>query len=324
VLRGDVELAPVVGGHRQRHAAVEHEVDRVAHVEVVLGEQELRVVLARRRRRDQRGIPRRVRVVDTCRRQVVAQHGARQGEELPHQPEAVDQGEVEGGQPVVGRDHELLGAQQGPQREVPRTRVHPGVVELPHGLGVAVEHPLHGVQQLVGEPVPSRRPHPQVSRGERSEVVHVLRHAEVDGPDPHHVAGHSVEVLVGAVAVPGEVDDAEGEVLVALDDVVDDGRDAALEVGVGGLGDDGDIDVGIGRRLVDGHGWLLDVVDARGGLGEVGVVVLGGRVQRRAAQPPHQAVAWRQKSANSEVRHCVSASRRAVAKMSSSPTTSHP
>ena len=94
------------------------------------------------------------------------------------------------------------------------------------------------------------------------------------------------------MGVPGDVDDPEGEVGVAGDDVVNHRGDAALEVGVGGLHDDGDVDVDVDAVLGDAVGQgvvvglrlrLLGVLEelCRAGGRSLGLgVVLGGLLRQ--------------------------------------------
>ena len=80
-----------------------------------------------------------------------------------------------------------------------------------------------------------------VAFGGKGGTVNV--EAQVNHLDPLNVFGHAIEVLMRRVLIPRDVDNAEGEIRVLRDDIVHHRGDTALEVGVGGLHDDGNIDI---------------------------------------------------------------------------------
>jgi hypothetical protein len=145
--------------------------------------------------------------------------------------------------------HEFLGPKDRPHRERPGPGIHAEVIECPERGIVATRNGPQRIEQLVGEAGPLRGAHAKRLRPRQHEVLAVFFHAQVQVMYPLHVWRHAVEVEFRSLRVPGDVNDPKGDPGVPDDDVVDDRGDAALEIGIGRLGHDGHVHLGV---LVDG------------------------------------------------------------------------
>ena len=254
----------------------------------MLGQQHLGAVLAGGVDAQQHGVAGGVGVVDLGARDRLGQDRVGQGEEVAQAPEDVGHRHPQVRHHVVVGLHELARAQDRPDRVAARG-AQALADEVPQRLGLAVlSQGEHRAQDAPGQLAALAAVHAQVARAGAQEVLLVLLHGQVEDLHPGDVVRHAVEVLEWRVGVPGDVDDPEGEVRVAGDDVVDHRGDPALEVGVGGLHDDGDIDVHVHAVLGDAIGQDLLISLGLGLLGEreqlgragggllVLVLVLGG------------------------------------------------
>ena len=264
----DVEGAVVGEPDVEVQPAFQKGVDGVAHVEVVLGQQHLGAVLAGGVDAQQHGVAGGVGVVDLGARDRLGQDRVGQGEEVAQAPEDVGHRHPQVRHHVVVGLHELARAQDRPDRVAARG-AQALADEVPQRLGLAVlSQGEHRAQDAPGQLAALAAVHAQVARAGAQEVLLVLLHGQVEDLHPGDVVRHAVEVLEWRVGVPGDVDDPEGEVRVAGDDVVDHRGDPALEVGVGGLHDDGDIDVHVHAVLGDAIGQDLLISLGLGLLGE--------------------------------------------------------
>ena len=267
---GDVEGAVVGEPDIEVQPAFQEGVDGVAHIEVVLGQQHLGAVLAGGVDAQEHGVAGGVGVVDLGARDRFGQDRVGQGEEVAQAPEDVGHRHPQVRHHVVVGLHELARAQDRPDRVAARG-AQALADEVPQRLGLAVlGQGEQGPQDASGQLAALAAVHAQVARAGAQEVLLVLLHGQVEDLHPGDVVRHAVEVLERRVGVPGDVDDPEGEVRVAGDDVVDHCGDPALEIGVGGLHDDGDVDVDVHAVLGDAVGQLLVIGLRLGLLGELG------------------------------------------------------
>ena len=248
---GDVEGAVVGEPDVEVQPAFQEGVDGVAHVEVVLGQQYLGAVLAGGVDAQEHGVAGGVGVVDLGARDRLGQDSVGQGEEVAQAPEDVGHRHPQVRHHVVVGLHELARAQDRPDRVAARG-AQALADEVPQRLGLAVlGQGEHRAQDAPGQLAALAAVHAQVARAGAQEVLLVLLHGQVEDPDPGDIVRHAVEVLQRRAGVPGDMDDPEGEVGVSGDDVVDHRGDTTLEVGVGGLHDDGDVDVDVDAVLGD-------------------------------------------------------------------------
>ena len=243
----------VVGGNRLRHVALELGVDGVANVQVVLGQQEAGAVVTGGSGSDESRVAGGVGVVHAGVGHPLVQQRKEDGNEVAHLPEELAEGNL-AEEPEVGDNlHELAGTEEPKEVVGAGGGVDALVVELPEGVDVAGNERVEALDESISQLSTLRHLHVQavgIALGGEGSTVDV--EAQVDHLNPLDVLGHAVEILVRRVLIPRDVDNAEGEVGVLRDDIVHHRGDATLEVGVGGLHDDGDIDIrvlGIGVVL---------------------------------------------------------------------------
>ena len=167
-----------------------------------------------------------------------------QREETAQGPERFGQRHTELRHPLGQRVHELLRTEDRPQRVFTRALIEALVDQLPQWLGVPVLGERgQSVEEAIRQPRALSGVHVQVLGAHSHEIVAVLLHAEEDHAHPLHVLRHAVQVFHGLAGIPGDVDDAVAQVGVARHDVVNDSRDAALQVRICGFHDDGHVHI---------------------------------------------------------------------------------
>ena len=245
----------VVGGDGLRHVALELGVHGVANVQVVLGQQEAGAVVTCGCGGDECRVPGGVGVVDAGVRHPLVQDRKEDGDEVAHLPEELTEGHLGEEAQTRNRLHELTGSEETEEVVAAGCGVDALVVELPEGVHVAGDEGAESVHEALGERLTLRKVHAQCGgvAGFR-EGVAVDFQAQVQHLDPLDVLGHAVEVFVGGVLIPGDVNNAVGQIRVFADDIVHHRGHTTLEVGVGGFHDDGDVNVRVFGVAVVGAG----------------------------------------------------------------------
>ena len=221
-------------GNRKVHAAVQQSVYRVAHIQVVFGEQETAVMLSSATGGNDGGVACGVGVVHLRRGLHAVRNGECKAEKVTELPEQRAHRHVLGvAYHLDGLLHHGFGGEHRPQPVRTGQRVDGFIVQIPQRLRIITSNLVKRVHELLGHFIGA------VAVKFCSGIEKLLQchagfsHGEVDHVHPQHVARHVIEVFGGGFGVPRDVDDAERQLRIVRDDVVNHRRHTPLKERVG-------------------------------------------------------------------------------------------